>query len=40
LEDAPFDAACFEVTFTPTSLLRFIGSHCLLFRNKSRMVIE
>jgi len=31
LEDAPLDAACFEVTVAPTSLLRFIGSHCLLF---------
>ena len=31
LEDAPLDAACFEVTFTPSSLLRSIGSHCLLF---------
>ena len=44
LEDAPLDAACFEVTLSPTSLLRFIGSHCLLFRNNpwltSRKVIE
>jgi hypothetical protein len=27
LEDAPLDAACFEVTFAPSSLLRSIGSH-------------
>jgi hypothetical protein len=27
LEDAPLDAACFEVTFAPSSLLRSVGSH-------------
>lgn len=30
LEDAPFDVACFEVTFAPASLVRSIGRHCLL----------
>jgi len=34
LKDAPLDAACFEVAFAPTSLLRFIGSHCLWFGSK------
>jgi hypothetical protein len=34
LEDAPLDVACFEVTFSPASLLRSIGGHCLLFVSK------
>ena len=34
LEDAPLDATCFEVAIAPTSLLRFIGSHGLLFESK------
>jgi len=35
LKDAPLDAACFEVTFTPASLLRSVGRHRLLFVRKA-----
>jgi hypothetical protein len=30
LEDAPLNTACLEVALSPTSLIRSIGSHCLL----------
>jgi len=29
LKDAPFDAARFEVAFSPASLVRSVGRHCL-----------